>query len=90
MTVVCFPGLGLVLGLVFAAVVALTRLASVGSLVLALLLPVGVALGGHGGVEVLVTTGVSLLVIAAHHDNIRRLLRHEEAPVRPREAPETP
>lgn len=87
MAAVCFPGLSLVLGLVFAAVVAVGRRASVGSLVLALLLPVGVALGGHPGTEVLVTAGVSVVVIARHHENIRRLLRHEEAPVRPREAP---
>jgi glycerol-3-phosphate acyltransferase PlsY len=87
MAAVLYPGLSLVLGAVFVAVVAVGRRASVGSLVLALLLPVGVALGGHDGVEVLVTAGVSLVVIARHHDNIRRLLRHEEAPVRPREAP---
>jgi glycerol-3-phosphate acyltransferase PlsY len=90
MSVVCFPGLSLVLGALFAAVVALTRRASVGSLVLAALLPVGVALGGHDAVEVLVAAGVGLVVIARHHENIRRLLHHEEAPLRPREAPESP
>jgi glycerol-3-phosphate acyltransferase PlsY len=87
MAAVCYPGLSLVLGVVFVLVVVVTRRASVGSLVLALLLPVGVALGGHDVIEVLVTAGVSVVVIARHHENIRRLLRHEEAPVRPREAP---
>jgi glycerol-3-phosphate acyltransferase PlsY len=78
---VLFPALSLVLGAIFAVTVALTRRVSVGSLVLALLLPVGVALGGYAGTEVLVTAGVSLVVIARHHENIRRLIRREEAPV---------
>jgi glycerol-3-phosphate acyltransferase PlsY len=78
---VAFPALSLVLGVVFVVTVAVTRRVSVGSLVLALLLPVGVALGGGSGLEVLVTAGVSLVVIARHHENIRRLIRREEAPV---------
>jgi len=78
---VVFPVLSLILGLVFVVTVAVTRRVSVGSLVLALLLPVGVALGGWSGIEVLVTAGVSLVVIARHHENIRRLIRREEAPV---------
>ncbi len=78
---VAFPVLSLVLGVVFVVTVAVTRRVSVGSLVLALLLPVGVALGGGSGIEVLVTAGVSLVVIARHHENIRRLIRREEAPV---------
>jgi glycerol-3-phosphate acyltransferase PlsY len=79
---VVFPVLSLILGVVFVITVAITRRVSVGSLVLALLLPVGVALGGWSGIEVLVTAGVSLVVIARHHENIRRLIRREEAPVR--------
>lgn len=78
---VAFPALSLVLGVVFVVTVAVTRRVSVGSLVLALLLPVGVALGGGSGLDVLVTAGVSLVVIARHHENIRRLIRREEAPV---------
>ncbi len=78
---VVFPVLSLILGVVFVITVAITRRVSVGSLVLALLLPVGVALGGWSGIEVLVTAGVSLVVIARHHENIRRLIRREEAPV---------
>jgi len=78
---VAFPVLSLVLGVVFVVTVAVTRRVSVGSLLLALLLPVGVALGGGSGIEVLVTAGVSLVVIARHHENIRRLIRREEAPV---------
>lgn len=83
MAIVLYPGLSLVMGVVFAVTVAVTRRSSVGSLVLALLLPIGVALTGHRGTEVLMAAGVSLVVIARHHENIRRLIRREEAPVRP-------
>ncbi len=83
MAIVLYPGLSIVLGLAFALMVVLTHRSSVGSLVLALLLPIGVAATGHSGTEVLITAGVSLLVIARHHENIRRLIRREEAPVRP-------
>ena len=45
MAIVLYPGLSVVLGVVFALTVAVTRRSSVGSLVLALLLPIGVACG---------------------------------------------
>ena len=83
MAIVLHPTLSLVMGVVFALTVAVTRRGSVGSLVLAVLLPIGVAVSGHRGTEVLMTAGVSLVVIARHHDNIRRLIRREETPVRP-------
>ncbi len=83
MTIVLYPALSLAMGVVFALTVAVTRRSSVGSLVLAVLLPIGVGVTGHSGTEVLITAGVSLVVIARHHENIRRLIRREEAPVRP-------
>jgi glycerol-3-phosphate acyltransferase PlsY len=83
MAILLYPALSLVMGVVFALTVAVTRRSSVGSLVLAVLLPIGVAVTGHTGTEVLITAGVSLVVIARHHENIRRLIRREEAPVRP-------
>jgi len=93
MSAVTFPVVSLGLAAIFVTVLALTHRPSVGSLVLALLLPLGAAADGASGTEVLVTVGVGLVVIARHHDNIRRLIRGEEAPVRraavPRKAPET-
>jgi len=83
MTIVLYPGLSLLMGVVFALTVAVTRRSSVGSLGLALILPIGVAVSGHRGTEILIAAGVSLVVIARHHENIRRLIRREEAPVRP-------
>lgn len=79
---VCFPLLSLGLGVVFAVVVAVTRRVSVGSLVLALLFPIGVAVGGGPGIDVALAAATSLLVIARHHQNIRRLIRGEEAALR--------
>jgi len=81
MAAVLYPWLALGLLAAFAAAVAVSRRASVGSLALAVLLPMGVALAGYGAAETLVVTGVSLVVIARHHDNIRRLLRREEAKI---------
>ena len=88
MAAVCYPGLSLILGLGFALAVVLTRRVSVGSLLLALLLPIGVAAGGYPGTEILVTGLLSTAVIARHHENIRRLRRGEEPAVRsaPRKA----
>jgi glycerol-3-phosphate acyltransferase PlsY len=83
MAAVCYPGLSLLLGLGFALAVVLTRRVSVGSLLLALLLPIGVAVGGYPGIEVLVTALLSAAVIIRHHENIRRLRRGEEPPMRP-------
>jgi acyl phosphate:glycerol-3-phosphate acyltransferase len=88
MAAVLYPLLAVVLVAVFLAVVALTHRVSAGSLALAVLLPMGVALGGHGWAQTLVVTGVSGLVIARHHDNIRRLIRGEEAAMAPLQAPE--
>jgi len=83
MAVVLYPLLGLVLGAAFAITFTITRRVSIGSLTLAVLFPVGVALAGYGATEALVAAGVSVLVIARHHDNIRRLIRREEAALAP-------
>ena len=50
-----------------------TRIAAVGSLTMAVLLPVGVLLAGRPAREVLVTLGVAAVIVVRHHGNIRRL-----------------
>jgi acyl phosphate:glycerol-3-phosphate acyltransferase len=87
MSMVLYPLLSLVLLGVLLVVVAVTRRMSVGSLVLAVLLPMGVAAGGYGWAETLVVSGISVLVIARHRDNIRRLIRREETELRPTSTP---
>lgn len=87
MATVLYPLLSLVLIGVLLGVMAVVRRMSVGSLVLSVLLPMGVAVGGYGWTETAVMTGVSLVVIVRHHENIRRLIRREETALRPAPAP---
>lgn len=78
---VLYPVVSLVLVAVWLAVVRRFGKASLGSLVLAVLLPVGVAVRGRPWWEVAVVVAVGLVVVARHRDNIRRLLRREEQPL---------
>jgi acyl phosphate:glycerol-3-phosphate acyltransferase len=86
MAIVLWPLVSAVLLVVFVTMALTVRIASVGSLVIAVALPVGVALGGPSWGEVAVAAGVAGLVIARHHENIGRLIRGEEG----RTAPEHP
>lgn len=81
-TIVLFPPAAAVLLALFAVAVRLTRIAAVGSLVMAIGLPLLVALGGRPAHEVVAAIAVSVLVIARHGGNIRRLVRREELLVR--------
>jgi acyl phosphate:glycerol-3-phosphate acyltransferase len=86
MAIVLWPLVSAVLLVVFVTTALTVRIASVGSLVIAAALPVGVALGGTGWGEAAVAAGVAGLVIARHHENIGRLIRGEEG----RTAPDHP
>lgn len=77
-----FPVLGTALVLLFAVVVKTTRTPSVGSLLIAVLTPIGVAFLFEDVVELVASLAVSLLVIARHRGNIARLASGTELPIR--------
>jgi len=81
-TIVLYPLTAAVLLGLFVVAVRLTRIAAVGSLVMAVALPVLGALGGRPAGEIAAAIAVSLLVIARHGGNIRRIVRREELLVR--------
>jgi glycerol-3-phosphate acyltransferase PlsY len=54
------------------------KLASVGSLVCAVLFPVLVAVGGYGAEEVIAISVLAVVVIARHAANLRRLVQGRE------------
>lgn len=79
MVIVVYPELSLAVGAVFVLTALVTRRVSVASLAMAVALPVVLALGGRPPEEVALAAGVSLCVIARHHENITRL-RHGQEP----------
>jgi glycerol-3-phosphate acyltransferase PlsY len=78
MLAVLQPVLVVVLAIVWFLTARVLKLASVGSIIVAVLFPVGVALTGRAGWEIAVTSALALLVIARHLPNLRRLVRGEE------------
>lgn len=76
--VLLHPLVGLCLLLVWAVVMRIFRVASVGSLVMAVLLPVGVAVRGRPGWEVAAMAGAAVVIFVRHWSNIVRLVRNEE------------
>jgi glycerol-3-phosphate acyltransferase PlsY len=78
MVAVLFPVLALVAFVVWGAIVKLTHTASLASLAVAVLLPVGVAATGRPAGEVIGVVAVAALVVARHAGNIRRLARGDE------------
>lgn len=65
-------------GGLFAVLYAVTRIVSIGSLTAALAIPTATLLLGRPAPLVALTVGGSLIVIAKHHGNIRRLLGRRE------------
>jgi glycerol-3-phosphate acyltransferase PlsY len=78
MAVVLFPAAAAVAFAGFAVTIALTRTASLASIVAAVLLPVGAAAFGAPGREVAAVAGCSALIVARHRANIDRLRRGTE------------
>jgi len=78
---VCAPLAFLPLAVLFAVLVKVTGRAAVGSLAIAVLLPVAVALLGRPAGEVAVAAAIGLVVVVRHRENIGRLARGEEGTV---------
>lgn len=72
------PVVALVAGVVFAAVAAAARRASVASLAAAVVVPFGVAAAGRPGAQVAGWSAVAALLVARHAGNIRRLVAGTE------------
>lgn len=68
----------LALLVVWAIVRRATTKASIGSLAIAVLMPVGVAISGRPGWEVAAAAGLAATVMVRHIDNIKRLFRGTE------------
>jgi glycerol-3-phosphate acyltransferase PlsY len=80
---VLHPLVAVVLLVVFAVVVRVGGRASVGSLTMAVGLPLLVLAERRSGWEVLVAAAIALVVVLRHRANIRRLVAHEEPAYRP-------
>lgn len=74
-------GMAIALG-AFAATLALTRMVSAGSIVASMSFPVAAAALGEAPPTALWAGAACLLIIARHHENIRRILRGEEGRLR--------
>jgi len=79
---VCAPLAFAPLALLFVVLVKATGRAAVGSIAIAALLPVAVAVIGRPGREVAVAAAIGAVVIVRHRENIERLRRGEESTVR--------
>ncbi len=78
MLIVLYPIIVLGLAVVWVVVARVLKLASVGSLLCAVLFPILVGVAGYGAVETAVITALALVVIARHSSNVRRLLGGRE------------
>lgn len=76
---VLYPVVSLCLLAVWAAVMRASRIAALGSLAMAVLLPVGVALAGWPNWEIAAATAAAAVVVVRHRTNVERLLRGREA-----------
>lgn len=75
---VLHPAVSLCLLAVWAAVMRASRVAALGSLAMAALLPVGVAIAGRPGWEVAAMAAAAIVVAVRHRSNVDRLLRGHE------------
>lgn len=76
--VVVYPGVAVVLALVWVLIARGLHKASVASLAVAVLAPVVVIVRGGAAIDIVVVCAVAALLIARHASNLRRLWRGEE------------
>lgn len=76
--VVVFPLVIAILAVVWVAIARGLHKASIASMVCAVLFPVIVLLRGGGLLDVCVTTGLALIVLLRHVNNVRRLVKGQE------------
>ena len=81
MTLVLLPVEAVILGVVFAIVATTTKAASLGSLAVAVGLPITAAVVGRPGWEVAAFTLCAVLVTVRHRENIERLRQGTEATI---------
>lgn len=82
MALVLYPVMVLGLAALWFLIARVLNKASLGSLIVALAAPAIVAAMGRPGNEVALVAVVCVLIIARHHENIRRLLKGEESSLR--------
>lgn len=82
MALVLYPLMALGLAALWFLIARVLNKASLGSLIVVVASPAIVAATGRPGVEIALVCFVCVLVIARHHDNIRRLIRGEESSLR--------
>jgi glycerol-3-phosphate acyltransferase PlsY len=90
MLVVLYPVIVVILGVVWFLVARVLKLASVGSLLCAVLFPVLVGVAGYGVEEVVAISALAVVVIARHAANVRRLVQGRELRTGTEGGPETP
>ncbi|MEC8975067.1 MAG: glycerol-3-phosphate acyltransferase [Actinomycetota bacterium] len=79
LSVVLYPLVTLALFVVWVPLMKLFRRASIGSLVMVILFPIGVLImPGTRWYEAIITGAASILVTMRHHENIKRLFKGEE------------
>ena len=77
--IVLFPAVAVICFSVFILVVKTTRKASLGSIIIASMLPILIFIFGAPAREIIFTAGLSALIIARHYKNIQRLLTGTES-----------
>ncbi len=87
---VIFPLVFGVLFIVWAAIARGLHKASIASIACAVLFPAIVIARGAGPLDITVTTGLALVVLVRHGNNLRRLVRGEEHGLATEEIPEAP